>query len=476
MKNIIKIVYLLSALSLSMFSCKTQKLLENKIVEDMPTAFGSQKDSANSAVRGWKLFFTDRALVDLIETAIKNNLDMSVALQKINVAQSGLKAGKAALFPSVNANLSFWQRKFGYYTMDDAGNRTTEIEPGKVVPTHLPDYFVGFQASWELDVWGKLRNRKKAAVARYLSSIEGKNIVLTNLIADLASNYYALLAFDNQVKIVNESIKLRENALELIKIQKEAGVVNELAVQQFEAEVINTKAMINTLQQEILEIETRINFLLGRYPQPIVRDTSQFNRPLTPVVSVGIPAQLMRNRPDIRQAELELAASRADLNAARAAFFPSLNITGALGFQGYRAALLFSNPQSIAYSALGNLVAPLINRSAIKAEFKAASAYAMESLFNYQKAILNGYVEVYNEIAKIRNQEAIMNLKAQQAEILSRSIQTSSDLFVTGRANYIEVLMAQRGLLASKIELIEVKQRQYCSIVNLYKALGGGWQ
>lgn len=476
MKNTFKIVYIVSGLSILLFSCKTPKVVENKIAKTIPTNYTDTKDSKNSAQTNWKQFFTDPALVELIDAAVKNNLDMSVALQRIEVARSGFKSVRGALFPNLNGNVYFWQRKFGYYTMDDAGNRTTEMEPGIIVPTHLPDYFVGLQTSWEIDVWGKLRNKKKAAFARYLSSVEGKNAVLTNLIADVANNYYSLLAMDNQLEIVRESIKLQENALELLKIQKEAAVVNELAVQQFQAELLNSKALEFEILQEILETETETNFLLGRYPQLINRDKSQFNQPLSVKPTVGIPSDLLKFRPDIRQAEFELVAAKADVKAAKAAFYPSLNITGSLGFQGYKAVLLFSTPQSMAYSLLGNLVAPLINRSAIKAEFKTASAYQLESLYNYQKSILNGYVEVYNEVARINGLENIVNLKTQQADVLSKSIETSTELFKTGRANYIEVLMTQRSSLDSKIELIDAKERQFNSVVNLYKALGGGWQ
>lgn len=476
MKNSIKIICIITVLNVLLFSCKPSKVLENKIAQTIPAGYGDSKDSTNSAKINWKQFFTDSALVELIDVALRSNLDISIALQRIEAARSGFKAGKGALLPTVSGNLSYLQRKFGYYTMDDAGNRTTEIEPDKIIPTHLPDYFVGLQTSWEIDVWGKLRNKRKAAFARYLSSVEGKNAVLTNLIANVANDYYSLLAMDNQLEIVRESIKLQENALELLKIQKQAAAVNELAVQQFQAELLNSKALEFEILQEILETETEINFLLGRYPQPINRDKSRLNQSLPIKASVGIPSDLLKFRPDIRQAEFELVAAKADRNAAKAAFYPSLNITGSLGFQGYKAALLFSNPQSMAYSLFGSLITPLINRSAIKAEFNTASAFQLEALYNYQKSILNGYVEVYNEVARIRSLESMINLKTQEADILSQAIETSAELFKTGRANYIEVLMTQKSSLEAKIDLIDARERQFNSVINLYKALGGGWQ
>ncbi len=477
MKNI-KFIITLSALvfCLMIISCKSSKPLENNTVKNIPKSFAAVKDSANSADINWKQYFTDADLTALIDVALKNNMDISIALQRIEAARAGLRLSKNAMLPSVNANVSFLQRKFGYYTMDDAGNRTTEIEPGKIVPTHLPDYFLGLQTTWEIDVFGKLRNKKKATAARYLASVEGKNAVITNLIADVANAYYELLALDNQLDIIKETIQLQQNALGLLKVQKEAGTITELAVQQFQAQLLNSKALEYEVFQEITENENTINFLLGRYPQTITRNKTELNKtlPFNPVT--GIPSELLKNRPDIRQAEFELMASHFDVKSAKAAFYPSFNINGSIGFQAYKAAFLFTDPQSLAYSFVGGLIAPLINRNAIKAEFKTANASQQEALFNYQKSILNGYVEVYNEMARIKNLDSIVDFKTQQTIILNQSYETSSELFKTGRATYVEVLMTQNGSLDSKLELVEVKKRQYNAVIDIYKALGGGWR
>jgi outer membrane protein, multidrug efflux system len=456
--------------------CKSSKSVQTEPLLPIPESFVETKDSINSSTINWKQYFTDPNLISLIETGLKNNLDLSMALQRIEAARSSMRLNQGALFPTVGANISFLQRKFGYYTMDDAGNRTTEIEPGVIIPTHLPDYFVGLQASWEVDVWGKLRNKKKAAFSRYLSSIEGKNFVITNLIAEIAISYYDLLALDNQLDIIRESIKLQEDALSIIKIQKQSGAANELAVKQFEAQVLNSKALEMEVLQELLGAESEINFLLGRFPQPVNRDKLEFTKIIPFQPRIGIPADMLKNRPDIRQAEFEVIASKADVKAAKAAFFPSLNITGGIGFQAFKPGFLFTAPQSIAYNLLGSLITPLINRSVIKSQFGAANAYQQEALYNYQKTILNGYVEVYNEVNRIKNLEQLLSLRSQQVDVLTQSIQTSSDLFKTGRANYFEVLITQNNVLESRLELIDVKRRQYAASIKIYKALGGGWR
>ena len=474
MKTHLKYIFASSVFLLMVIAgCKTNQSLENKAIKTMPISYTDKKDSLNSANINWKQYFTDPNLIELIDVALKNNLDLSIALQKMEASKAYVRSSKGALFPSVNANVNYLGRRFGYYTMDDAGNRTTEIEPGKIIPTYLPDYYMGLQASWEIDLWGKLRNKKRAALARYLSSVEGKNLVTTNLIAEVANAYYELLALDNELEIIRESIKLQQNAFDLVSVQKEAGVANELEVKQFEAQLNSSKALEYETLQNITEVENQINYLLNRYPQTINREKTDFSKPLSIVPNAGIPSDLLKNRPDLRQAEYELMASKADLKAAKAAFYPNLNITGMLGLQGYKAVLL---PQSLAYTAAGGLIAPLLNRNAIKAEFKSANAAQQEALFNYQKVILNGYIEVYNELAKIRNLEKVQEYKSNQVTALTQGIEASSVLFKTGRANYIEVLLTQQNSLNSKIELISVKQRQYNALVNIYKALGGGWK
>jgi len=397
-------------------------------------------------------------------------------LQKIEIARNDLRLTKGAMLPTVNSNFAYLQRKFGYYTMDDAGNRTTEITPGQIIPTNLPDFFVGLQTNWEIDIWGKLRNKKKAAFSRYLSSVEGTNLVLTNLVSEIATTYYELLSLDNELDIIRETISLQQNALEIVKVQKEAGASNELAVKQFEAEVLNSQALEFETLQQITENENKMNFLLGRFPQPIVREKANFITQIPTQIKSGIPSQLLKNRPDIKQAEFELLATKFDVRAAKAAFYPSFNITGSLGFQAFNTAFLFTAPQSLAYNLLGSLATPLLNRSAIKAQFNNAKVNQLEAMYNYQKTILNGYVEVSNEISNIKNLEQILNLKTQQVAALSQSIDISDELFKSGKATYFEVLMTQNRTLQSKIELVNTKKRQHIATINIYKSLGGGWR
>ncbi len=456
--------------------CKPIQTVQQPGSKPMPVSFDGGTDSTNSAAISWKQFFTDKDLINLIDSALTTNWDVQMAYQRIQAAQSAVLFAKGALKPIVDANALAGISKFGFYTMDGAGNKGTEIYNGKDIPKHLPDYFIGLQSTWEIDLWGKLKNQKKAAIARFLSTVEGRNLIVTGLISEMAASYYELLTLDETLSILDETIVLQQNAFEIVKVQKEAAVANELAVKQFEAQLLSVQALRQQVLQQIAETENKINFLAGRYPQPVIRDTSFFDNSLPAIMKTGIPSALLQNRPDIRQAEFDLVAAKADVLSAKAAFYPSLNITGAGGLQAFKTGLLLSTPESVAYNLFGSLTAPLINRAAIKAEFNRVNAIQLETLYNYQKAIVNGYVEVHNEMLRIKNLERVFELKTKETNVLSQSIEISEELFKTGRANYLEVLFAQQNALQAKVELIEAKKEQLLSTVNMYKALGGGWR
>jgi NodT family efflux transporter outer membrane factor (OMF) lipoprotein len=335
---------------------------------------------------------------------------------------------------------------------------------------------VGVFATWEVDIWHKLRNAKKAAVNRYLSTVEGKNFMVTNLIAEIANSYYELLALDNQLEIVKQNIEIQGNALEIVKLQKEANRVTELAVRRFEAQVLNTRSLQYDIQQRIVETENRINFLVGRFPQPIERSSRNFINLVPETIHAGIPAQLLENRPDIRQAEQDLVAAKLDMQVAKANFYPSLGITAGIGYQAFNPAHLLKTPESLLFSLAGDLAAPLINKNAIKATYYSANATQIQAVYNYERTILNAYIEVANQLSKISNLENSYALKAQQVQALTESINISNELFKSARADYMEVLMTQRDALESKFELIETKQQQMNAFVNMYQALGGGWK
>lgn len=465
----------IACISLVYTACKLPALVQKKENKTTPATYNNSQDTTNSGMIKWSTYFTDPNLVALIDTALKNNQELNITLQEIEIARNEITARKGEYLPFVGVKAGVGVDKVGRYTNIGAMEKNTEIKPGKEMPDPLPDFMLAATASWEADIWHKLHNAKKAAATRYLSTIEGRNFIITNLIAEIANSYYELLALDNQLDIVKKNIDIQSNALDIVKLQKEATRVTELAVRKFEAEVLKTKSLQYDIQQRITETENRINFLLGRFPQPIPRSTQPLDSIMPNTVHAGMPSQLLANRPDIKQAELDLAAAKLDVQVAKAQFYPSVGISAAIGYQAFNPTYLVRTPESMLYSLAGELVAPLINRNAIKATYINANAKQIQAVYNYERTIVNAYVEVANQLAKISNLQKSYDLQSKQVEALTQSITISNDLFKSARADYMEVLMTQRDALESKFELVETRKEQMNAMVNVYRALGGGW-
>lgn len=469
-------IFAFALLSLAYSSCKIPALVQKNENNSTPNSYVNRNsDTTNVAKLKWKDYFKDQYLTNLIDTALQHNQELNITLQEIEIARNEVRARKGELLPSVGVKVGAGLEKVGRYTSQGAGDASAEIKPGKEMPEPLPDYLTGLYANWEVDIWHKLRNAKKAAYTRYLSSVEGKNFVVTSLVAEIANSYYELLALDNQLEMVRKNIELQSNALAVVKLQKEAARVTELAVRKFEAEVLSSKSLEYEISQKIIETENKINFLLGRYPQHIARNQTAFDSDLMSDIQTGIPSQLLANRPDIKQAELDLIAAKLDVKVAKAQFYPSFGISAALGFQAFNPSYLVKTPESMLYSIAGDIAAPLINRNAIKASYLSANAKQIQAVYQYERSILNGYIEVANQLASMSNLGKSYDLKSKQVQALTQSIEISNDLFKSTRADYLEVLMTQRDALEAKLELIETKKQQLNAMVKIYQALGGGW-
>ncbi len=461
-------------MSILFFAC-TPTLISKTENTITPEYYQQSQDTTNTAKVKWKDFFTDPNLVALIEIALQNNQELNITLQEIEIARNEVRARKSEYLPFVGVGASAGVDKPGRYTSLGASEATTEIMPGKETPDPLQDYRIGAYATWEIDIWNKLHNAKKSAVSRYLSTIEGKNFMVTNLIAEIANSYFELLALDNQLDLVRQNIQIQSDALEVVRQQKQAARVTELAVRRFEAQVLNTRSLQFGIQQQITEMENYLNFLVGRYPQPIVRDAQNFNNLIPKDIQAGIPSQLLENRTDVKQAELKLMAAKLDVKVAKARFYPSLGISASIGFQAFDPNYLLKAPESLVYSLAGDLMAPLVNRNAIKAAYYSANAIQIQAVYNYERTLLNAYVEVANQLSMINNLGNTYDLKSQEVQALTQSVTISNNLFRSARADYMEVLLTQRDALESRFDLIETKKQQMNAMVNIYHALGGGW-
>jgi NodT family efflux transporter outer membrane factor (OMF) lipoprotein len=479
MHNSIKYISVLAAgLLLGVTSCKTPGLIQKDINSATPENYLKESKDTTDVTAGllWKDYFEDPYLKNLIETALANNQELNITLQEIEIAKNEIRIRKGEYLPSVGITGAAGVEKVGRYTSQGANDANTDIKPGVAFPDPLQDYLLGAFATREVDIWKKLRNAKKSAMMRYLGTVEGKNFMVTNLVSEISTSYYELLALDNQLTILKQNIEIQKNALEIVRYQKDAARVTELAVRRFEAQVLKTQSLEFSIRQQIFEIENRLNFLAGRFPQAITRNSEIFNELNPANIQSGIPTQLLDNRPDIRQAELELEAAKIDVKVAKADFYPSLRITAGLGFNAFNPAYLISTPESILYSIAGDLTAPLINRNAIKARYLSANARQIQAIYKYEQTIINAYVEVMNQLSNIDNLSSTYGLQSKQVEALSASVSISNELFNSARADYMEVLLTQRDALESKFDLIDTKMNQLIAKVTIYRALGGGWK
>jgi NodT family efflux transporter outer membrane factor (OMF) lipoprotein len=436
----------------------------------VPTSSGAVADSTNSARMDWHAFFGDPHLVGLIDIALHNNQELNISVQEMIIANAEVMSRRGEYIPTLGFQLGLGLDHVGRYTSQGQADEATGV------PAHLPNFMFGFAAAWEVDIWGRLRNSADAAMYRYLATQEARNFVITRLVAEIASRYYELLSLDRQLAILRNSIALQQQALEMVRLQQQAARVTMLAVQRFEAQLQGFQSRQFEIEQRIVESENQLNFLLGRFPQHVERTTADILTLVPPVIHTGSPAQLLENRPDVRRAENALRGAALDVSAARAAFYPALRLDAMLGVQSFDITRLVTTPDSILYNIFAGVMAPLFNRSRITAEFFSANSRQWQAVVDFERTVLTAFVDVNTGLNLLRNLSQSYALKAQQVEHLAQAVETSTVLFNSARADYLEVLTARREYLEAQMDLIETKQRQLTATVALYQALGGGWR
>ena len=428
----------------------------------------------NSACLPHSAFYNDPYLLGLIQQALTGNQELRILGEEIRIASNEAYARSGEYRPFVDVGVGAGIDKPSRYTREGAVEEQLEVAPGKGFPEPLPNFLVGANISWEIDIWNKVRNAQRAATMRYLGTREGRNYVVTRLVAEVAESYYDLLALDSRRQILDKTIEIQLASREAAQAKKDAGRGTELAIQRFQAEIEKNQAEIAVILQEIVENENRINFLVGRYPHPIDRVNVEFIDLNLNTLSAGVPSQLLQNRADIRQAEREVAAAGLDVRVARARFYPSLDLTGGVGWNAFNTGFLFRSPESLMYGVAAELVGPLINKRAIQAAYSSANAVQLQSIYKYQQTVLEAHIEVVNYITKVENYHRSIESKKQQLRSLEASVDAATKLFQNARAEYVEVLLAQRELMEAKTQVVEIKRQQLTAIVNAYQALGGG--
>lgn len=463
-------------------SCRVPDLRKAELAPALPSGYAGADNSGtvsaaagpdSSALVGVDEFFGDPTLTRLIAQGLATNRELKVLEEEVQVARAEILSRGAAFLPLVGLRGTAGLDKNSRFTPTGAAEEQLQFEPGRNFPQVPGDFLLGVNVLIPLDIWRELRNARDAARQRYLAAIERRNDFVTRMVADIAESYYALLALDQRQKTLDETIAFQQESLQVARALFEAGRVTELPVQRFQAEVRRNQSEKLVVRQEIVEAENRINLLAGRLPQPVERTTADFFALKAPALSVGLPAQLLQNRPDVRRAERELIAAGLDVKVARAHFFPRVDIAGVIATQAFNPKYLF-DPESFVTNLAGELTAPLLNKAAIRAEYRAANARQLEAVYNYQQVLLNAYTEVVNRVAMAENYRQSIEVRQQQVAALQSAVAAATQLFQNARIEYIEVLLAQRDRLEAQTTLIQAKRQQLSAVVNAYQALGGG--
>jgi len=444
--------------------------------QPLPANFNGTTSAENSAEIGIDEFFNDPVLTQLIGEGLDSNQELKIRNQEIEIASNQILSRRGAYLPFVSVGARGGFDKTSRFTPLGAAEDqlTYPGSGGANFPDPIGNTRLSADLFWRIDVWRELRNARDAAIQRLEEAIETRNYYVTRLVAEIAENYYELASLDKRLEFLNQTIKLQEQSLEVARFQKEAARGTELGVQRFLAEVRKNESQRLIVSQKIVEVENRINFLVGRYPQSVDRVAWDFISLDSQTLKVGVPAQLLLNRSDIQAAEREVAAAGLDILVARARFFPQFDITASVGYEAFNPRYLF-DPGAFIANAAGGLVAPLINKKAIQAEYLNANARQIQAVYDYQRTVLTAFTEVANRLSKVEKYRTSVQLKQSQVSALEESVSVATQLFQNARAEYIDVLFSQRDLLEARTALIETKQQQLSAIVNSYQALGGGY-
>lgn len=458
----IKNIILIAGLAAVLYSCSTPRHFTRETV-NTNGLYGNlaTTDSVTLADKPWHELFTETYLQKLIEEGLNNNPDLQIAIQKVMQAEAYFSQSKAAMLPGISAK----------------GTGTYVRNPESIYPDgprEVNNFQLGAEASWEVDLWGKLRSSKRSAYANLLASDAGKKAVETRLISSIATAYYSLAGLDAKLAITRQTVKNNIDLVETIKVLKESGRVTGAAIVQSEAARYAAEVTIPDLEQQIRETENTLCLLLGRAPGTIERGKID-EQTLSSVLQTGVPAQLLDNRPDVMQAEFAVMSAYETTNSARAYFYPALTLTASTGFAATDLDQLL-DPKSFAANVIGGLTQPLFNKKVNTTRLKVAQAQQEEALINFRNTLLKAGQEVHNAMGSYESSVQKIALRQLQLEALNKSVDYTKELLTYGSATYTEVLNAQTSLLSAQLNSVNDQLQQLNAVVTLYRALGGGWK
>lgn len=464
-RNLSKVL-LIGIVLATMQSCFVAKEYTRPEVAETETLYRTENlptDSVSIADVSWKTLFTDSYLQGYIEEGLQNNMDVRIAIQQMVAAEAYAKQGKAGYLPTLSVGSNYTRQEF-----------SENSQFGSIFSGGLDTYDITANLSWEADIWGKIRSNKRATQAAYLQSVAGHQAVKTQLISSIASTYYTLLALDAQFAVTKQTIATRESGVETIKALKEAGQVTQIAVDQNIALYNNARALQVDIETAIFKAENTLSILLGKSPQAFERSTLDLQK-IDEDVTLGVPATLLTNRPDVMAAEYNLINAFELTNVARSNFYPSLTLTASGGFQSLELDKLL-NANSLFATIVGGLTQPLLNQRKLKTQKEVALAQQEQALLQFKKTLLIAGSEVSNALFTYESETKKFEFRKNEVEALRTAEANSEELLNNGFANYLDLLTARQSALSAELNVIDSKLQQLTTVVSLYEALGGGWK
>lgn len=418
-------------------------------------------DTTNMAGMKWDALFTDTLLHGLIREGLAANLDLKIAIERINESKANLRMSKAAFLPDVSGSVSVKQSKLSFPQGFGIFDSTTQ-------------YDLGINTGWELDIWGKLGSAKRAAMANLLASDAAKRTVQTQLIADIANNYFELLALDEQLKVTKKTALNRAADAEAIKLLFESSILNGVAVVQSEANFYEADLAIPDLEQKIRETEHALSVLLARSPGKVNR-SSLYGQKLSYDLKPGIPSQLLAHRPDVQQAEFNFRSAFEQHNVARTYFYPALRITAAGGFSSLNTSDWFTSG-GIFGNIAGGITQSIFNKGINKARLNTTESRQKQAFYQFENSLLKASQEVSNALSVYEAAAQKEDKRRKQLKALQLALEFNKELLNNSKnTNYTDVLAAEQNLLSAELKGINDQSQKLHAVVNLYRALGGGW-
>jgi len=428
-------------------------------------------DTTSIADIAWKNFFTDPVLQKLIDSAIEKNYDMQIAVKNIEASQLLLKQVKWNNVPTADLNITASSERPSNNSLD--GLSLSQYNLGT---NHIEDYSANVAVSWEADIWGKIRNQSKSALAAYLQTIEAKKAIQTGLVATVSQGYYNLLMLDAQLDIAQSNVKLNDSTLRIIRLQYDAGQVTLLAVQQAEAQQKSAAELVPQFEQNIAIQENALRILTGELPDKIARNAILDQLIIPENLATGVPAALVSRRPDVKGYELALTIANANVGINKAAMYPALRITASGGVNSFKASNWFNIPSSLFGIVAGSVVQPLLDHKELSTQYKVAQVEREKTVLQFRQSVLNAVGEVSDALVKIEKLKQQQAIAAGRVSTLQHATSNASLLFKNGMANYLEVITAQSNVLQGELELASIKRDELSAVSELYRSLGGGWK